>query len=249
MEETKNKIEEQDNDNIYVYSEYPDNDNPSGYADKHNLDDSGPNYSQVGNNDVDLSEDHYRESSDSFGSSPFFLMLKVLFSPIEGWKSVRRSKPGIEEMQQKCFYPLLGIYSLSKFMRIVYNTRTPVAEVIVSAISSFVSFFFGYFCIMLIMKALMHNELEKYRNEDFSKIFVCISLSTLCLFFTLLDIFPMLWAVLIFLPIWTIYAICWGVRFFKFPENKKAAFTVILSGLIVGVPCLIDWFLQAILPN
>ena len=117
MEETKNKIEEQDNDNIYVYSEYPDNDNPSGYADKHNLDDSGPNYSQVGNNDVDLSEDHYRESSDSFGSSPFFLMLKVLFSPIEGWKSVRRSKPGIEEMQQKCFYPLLGIYSLSKFMR------------------------------------------------------------------------------------------------------------------------------------
>ena len=102
---------------------------------------------------------------------------------------------------------------------------------------------------MLIMKALMHNELEKYRNEDFSKIFVCISLSTLCLFFTLLDIFPMLWAVLIFLPIWTIYAICRGVRFFKFPENKKAAFTVILSGLIVGVPCLIDWFLQAILPN
>ena len=72
----KNKIEEQDNDNIYVYSEYPDNDNPSGYADKHNLDDSGSNYSQVGNNDVDLSEDHYRESSDSFGSSPFFLCLK-----------------------------------------------------------------------------------------------------------------------------------------------------------------------------
>ena len=40
-----------------------------------------------------------------------------------------------------------------------------------------------------------------------------------------------------------------GRKVFKFPENKKAAFTVILSGLIVGVPCLIDWFLQAILPN
>lgn len=247
MEDNKNKIEEQETDNIYVYSEPEDNE--PGNQERRNLDNSGPNYSQAYafEEEEDVHADAYDNEKPS--TSPLLLMFKVLLNPIEGWKSVRRERMKIEDVQQRCFYPLLGIFALSKFARLFYSNRVHLSEVLVSAISSFVSFFFSYFCIVLILKMIMSPTIKKGSNEEFAKIFVCICLSTLCLFFTTLDIFPMLWAILIFLPIWTIYIICRGARFFKFPNNRKTASTITLCLLIVAGPCLIEWLLEAILPK
>lgn len=253
MKEQENKIkEEQENDNLYIYSEEDieaDTESIAIEANKYkDLDNSGPNFSQA---DGWKDGDNPGKGDNGEGAkdvSPFLLMLKVLFNPVEGWKTVRRSGMKAEQMQQGCFYPLLGILSACQFANLFYSSRASVSGVLVDALIVFVSFFFGYFCIMLILKTIP-SALESEKESDFAKVFVTLCLSTLCLFFSVIELLPMLWAVLIFLPLWTIYIICKGVRFFRFPESRHIAYTTMLSLMIVGVPCVIDWILKEILPK
>jgi len=259
MEDNKNKIsEEQGNDNIYVYPE-EDNDNDGTYdsigytnddeeyADEESkyskLDQSGPNYSQAER----TADEMPNNGNGKNDNSSFLLMLKVLLNPTEGWKSIRRKKLTAEECQRGCFYPLLALLAISKFAAFIHESRVNLNEVLVNAVTAFVSFFFGYFCIMILLKAMMPEKVKESISTEFGKVFIITTLSTLCLFFSVLDIFPMLWAVLIFLPLWTIYVICRGVRFFKFPEHKKISCTAIICLLVVGIPCVIDWMLSKIL--
>lgn len=260
MEDKKSKIfEEQEDDNIYVYMEEEDARDTSASEefpktegeefvsveepDYSHLDQSGPNYSQAERVDDEKSSDENGKRD----KSAFLMMLKVLFNPIEGWKSIRRYKLTIEECQKGCYYPLLAILAVSKFAEFIHTPRVGLNEVVVDAVAAFVSFFFGYFCIIILLNLLMPVRAKESVKSEFGKVFVIISLSTLCLFFAVLDIFPMLWAALIFLPLWTIYVICRGVRFFRFPENKQISCTATMCLLIVGVPCVLDWLLTKIL--
>lgn len=261
MDDNKNKIsEEQENDNIYVYPEEEDDNFDSSdydefapdredeeYTDRESfysdLDKSGPNYSQAER----VADDTKASGDGKRDKSAFLMMLKVLFNPIEGWKSIRRYKLTAEECQRGCYYPLLAFLAISKFAAFIHTPRVALNEVVVDAVTAFVSFFFGYFCIMILLNILMPERVKESVKSEFGKVFVITSLSTLCLFFSVLDIFPMLWAVLIFLPLWTIYVICRGVRFFKFPDNKQISCTAIICLLIVGVPCVLDWLLAKVL--
>lgn len=233
---------EDDRDDIY-YDEV-EGQNENEYGD--DLDDSGPNYSQALIEDSENGE----ESPQSNGKkSPFLLMLKVLFNPVEGWKSIRRSKLTVEDFQQGCFYPLLALLALSKFSLIFYAPMMNMSSVITEALSAFVAFFASYFIIIIIMKWITSGELKEKMNSDFTKQYIITCLSSLCLFFIIIQLLPMLWALLIFLPLWTVYIICRGTRFFKFPITRQITYTGILCILIVGMPCILDWALNEILPK
>ncbi len=176
--------------------------------------------------------------------SPFLLMLEILFNPVVGWKSLRRAKISAEVMQSECFYPLLAILAVSEFAQLFYSPSTTLPEVLIDAVISFVSFFAGYYCIMLALELLLPKEAKVRFNTEFGKVFVLTALSTLCLFFIAIELLPIMWSLLIFLPLWTVYVICRGVRFFIFPENCKLRSTIILCLLTIAVPTLIDWALK-----
>lgn len=176
--------------------------------------------------------------------SPFLLMLEILFNPVVGWKSLRRAKITAETMQSECFYPLLAILAVSEFAQLFYSSSVTLSEVLIDAVVSFVSFFAGYYCIMLALELFLPKEAKVRFNTEFGKVFVLTALSTLCLFFIAIELLPILWSLLIFLPLWTVYVICRGVRFFIFPENCKLRSTIILCLLTIGVPSLIDWALK-----
>lgn len=176
--------------------------------------------------------------------SPFLLMLEILFNPVVGWKSLRRAKITAETMQSECFYPLLAILAVSEFAQLFYSSSVTLSEVLIDAVVSFVSFFAGYYCIMLALELFLPKEAKVRFNTEFGKVFVLTALSTLCLFFIAIELLPILWSLLIFLPLWTVYVICRGVRFFIFPENCKLRCTIILCLLTIGVPTLIDWALK-----
>lgn len=241
--EDKERIDTDQADNIYVYHEEDETTSDDAHDDRHSgLDNSGPNFSQT------TAEQRAEYSSDS-ETSPLKIMIKVLVNPTEGWKSLRRSGYDCEKVQNGCFYPMTAVYSASIFSRLYYAPRTSLSEVLVAAVVGFVSFFFGYFCIMLVVKAVMGKTFTRKGDEEFCRQFVMISLSTLCLFFSLIELLPMLWAILIFLPVWTIYAECRGARFFKFPDNRKMTYTGLLCVLTVGIPCLIGQVLNELLPK
>lgn len=230
-----------DNDCLYVCEE--DNDNST-----EKLDTSSYNFSQMPEDPDFQSEEN--SLYDKQSRTPVMrLLLTILSNPVEGWKKVRREKVSVESAQANCFYPLLALMALSKFASLLYTSRVTVSELLIEAMTSFVGYFAGYFLIVILLKLLMPRGTGKCMDTEFGKVFVILNLSSLCLFFTALELLPMLWAILIFLPLWTVYVICRGVRFFKFPEEKSITCTGLMCLLIIGVPSLIEWGLSEILPK
>ena len=90
---------------------------------------------------------------------------------------------------------------------------------------------------------------EYFQTNDFGKVLIVISLSTLSLFGTLTVLLPMLWSFMIFIPLWTIYIISRGAKFLKFPENIQMTYTFILCLLIVGIPSVLSWCIGFLLPK
>ncbi len=221
--------EKKDNDNIYIYSEEEE--------------DSQDEYSE------EEEDDEEEEEHGKGGVSVFGLLLKTMFSPVEGWKAVRREKISPETAQRECFYPLLAIYAVSKFAILAYSAKADLSEVLVSAVTSFVSFFFGYFCAVILLRHLLPKESAKTFDTDFGKNLVVLSLSSLCLFFILTELLPMLWAVLIFLPLWTVYMICRSTKFIKIQEDRQLLTIALMNLIIIGTPILLEWGLGEILPK
>ncbi|MBD5357166.1 MAG: hypothetical protein HDR88_09215 [Bacteroides sp.] len=253
-----------DNDNIYIYSEEPsdvDRQTSTEESGLYNIEDvagkyvdtSAPNFAQYSESGVSQNESENNQqddhSSNIGGVAIFGLLLKTIFNPVEGWKSVRRHKITPEMAQKECFYPLLAVYAISKFAILAYSSSADLSEVIVDAVISFVSFFFGYFCILIVLKHIMPLKVSEQFETLFGKTLVVFSLSSLCLFFILTELLPMLWAVLIFLPLWTVYMICKAARFLKIPEDRHLLTLGVMNVVIVGMPTFLEYILTQILPN
>lgn len=180
-------------------------------------------------------------------TSPFKLLLEMMVNPVEGWKKIRRAKYTPEEVANRCLYPLAAVAAASCFADLFYSATSTVSECLVRAISVFVAFFFGNFLILIIQKALypkLHKELP---DSKFGKEFAAYNLATLCIFSTLYQLLPMIGPVLAFLPIWTIFLVIKGSRFFRFPEEKENLMIAINCMAIVGVPIAIFSLFDAIL--
>lgn len=248
MEKEQNKIEEEQE----VYYSLEDgeddvNDENMYGEDENDLDTSGPNYSQASYDENDRLNDRDSVKKSGFSRNPFVLMIKTLFNPVEGWKDIRRMHLSQEEVWKKCFLPLIFMLAIANFATLFYFPNISIGKIIGNAFVSFMAYFIGYFCIIILLRFLVPRKCLPNIDSDFTKTFVTVNLSSLSLFFIFIEMFPMFWAILIFLPLWTIYSICKGIRFFRFPEDKRLYCTSLLCILIVAMPSLIEFCLNEII--
>lgn len=180
-------------------------------------------------------------------SSAFGALFRIMLNPVEGWKRLRRDNISSDTIQSGCFYPLLAVLAVSKFANFFYSVNVSFQQVVTEAIFAFVAYFFSYFCIRMVVAWLLPKEVSKGFEDKFGKEYVLISLSSLVLFSILTDLLPMIWPILIFLPVWTIYIMFKGVRFFKMPVKYEMKFLVVMVTATIGMPLLIDWLLNSIL--
>ncbi len=231
-------------DNIYVYV-----DDEEYEEEEVDIDNSPFNYAQIPDGVIESYLEEEESDDKRRDISVFLILLKLLSNPVEGWKEVRREKITVDEAQRNCFYPLLALLAVSHFATLLYSSRVTLPQVILGSVTSFVGYFAGFFCIVLLLKLLLPKDADKCMDTNFGKVFVILNLSSLCLFFTAMELLPMLWPVLIFLPLWTVYVICRGTRFFRFPEDKTIQCIGLMCILIVGLPSLIEWGLNEVLPK
>lgn len=235
-----------DNENYYVLKddEHEEDNSPLNYA-AYSRDDIKDQEQRATLNDIEAEDS---EETEIKRKSAFGILFKIMFNPVEGWKTLRRTKTSLEGLQSACFYPLLAILALSKFAEFYYSVEVSLTKVVTEAIVAFVAFFLGYFCIPVILTWVLPKEAAEKIESKFGKEYVLVALTTLVLFSILTDLLPMLWPILIFLPIWTLYIMFKGVRFFLLPQQVEVKF-VLWSGLcVIAVPILIDYFLNLIMP-
>lgn len=230
----------EDNENLYnleeEISQEEEDDSPFNFA-SYEGDESG----------IEEESDSVEQKSQSRFRA-LGLLLKIMFSPVEGWKSLRRSKIGVEEIQSGCFYPLLALLAMSKFADFFYSVNVSLTQVVTEAIVAFVAFFFGYFCIPVVLSWVLPKDMTEKYDCNFGKIYTVVALSTLVIFSIFQDVLPMLWPILIFLPIWTLYIMFKGVRFFFFENGRDMRFFLMAGAAVIGVPLIIDYVLKLIMP-
>lgn len=229
---------EKEKDNIYVYDEDEIDTSPLNYA-AYDLD----------NEDEEIENKENQKDQEISGSkSSFGLLFKIMFQPVEGWKDLRRRGLRFEELQTGCFYPLLAVLAISKFAEYFYSVNVSLAQLVTEAIVAFVSFFFGFYSIQMVLSWILPEEVAVKMEERYGKEYLIISLSTLAIFSILTDLLPMLWPILIFLPIWTLYIMFKGVRFFKLDPSKEMKFYILTVVSVIGIPLLLEWGLNFIMP-
>ncbi len=194
------------------------------------------------NDDSDV-DNHYPQKP-----SPFSALIRLMINPTDGWKKLRRYHFTPEQMGARCFYPLSALAALSAFADLFYNSDSTVSGVIVNALVTFISFFFGFFLLSPLGKIFLPKEVKEYSETVQGKVFNMAMLSTLAMFWILFKCLPMLDTIWVFLPLWTVFLISKGSRFIKASQQKPTTVTFILCVLIVGTPLAVGRIFAMILP-
>lgn len=191
----------------------------------------------------DSEDEDDEEETDKKRGSAFALLFKILSTPVEGWKELKRRKYLPEDIASGIFFPSIALASISVFAEMIYTT-VGVSECLMGALNAFISFFFGYFTVILLSGIILPKSSKGVIKKDIGKEFVMVNLSTLALFYAAIKLFPMIDPVLVFLPIWTIYLIYKGVRILRIPEGVETRTKILFTFLIIGAPLLWSYLMD-----
>lgn len=222
---------EEDASNLYNISEETD-------TPLYEIKDDGSDYGS--DEEEDSSEEDNPEASKE-RLSPIAVLFKTMFTPVEGWKALRRGKFKTDEIASRCFYPLIALAAVSDIAQMFYEAHYSFGNWAVDGLITFITFFFGYFTVILLGGTILPKKSRGMMKTDLGKQFVMICMSTLALFWVLLQLLPMIDPVLVFLPLWTIYLIFKGVRVYRVPDGVKNSTTGYLCLLIILVPLFWNW--------
>lgn len=179
--------------------------------------------------------------------SPFAALLKTMLTPVEGWKALKRAHFKTENFASGCFYPIVAFTAVSAAVKIFYEADYSMISWLLDGMSIFLSFFFGYFTILVLATIVLPKKSRDLFKTEVGKQFVMLNLSTLAIFWSLINLIPMLDPVLVFLPIWTIYLIFRGLRVLRVDPDVATSTTGLTCLLILGIPLLWNWILTELL--
>lgn len=179
--------------------------------------------------------------------NPFRLLLEMMFNPVEGWKAIRRSKLSADDVAKGCFYLICAFAAISCFAELIWDASATISSCMVNGVKIFMTLFFGNFLALLMLKIGMPKKYGFISQSNFGRVFVMYNLSTLGLFYILYELFPMIGPALVFLPIWTIFLIMRGCRFFKFPPEKGNLLVTLICMYILGSPIAVNWAFDILL--
>lgn len=229
---------------------------------EYNIDDETPIYNieNLEDNQIDDggsdnmdSEDESDEESDDKESkrlSPFSILVKTMLTPVEGWKALKRAAYNPDEFASRCFYPLITLAAISVAIDFYYLSDYTFTRWVENGLSTFVTFFFGYFTIIFLGSEILPKKSKWFLKENIGKELVMLNLSTLAIFWIIIQLLPMLEPVLVFLPIWTIYLIFKGIKVLRVSPEEENSTTIILIILIIGAPLFWNWiFSDFLLPG
>lgn len=179
--------------------------------------------------------------------SPFGLIFKILANPVHGWKNLKRCKYSVDSVASSTLYPLLAVAAVSEYTALFYDVDASITSLFIPAIITFITFFFGYFSVLLLSDFLLPKEARKTMHTYFGKEYVMINVSTLTLFYIIYRLFPLAAPIVAFLPLWTIYIACKGVKLFRLPAEKETRTCGMMSFLIIGCPLFWNWLFNEIM--
>ena len=221
-------------------SQYILTDNMSGHEEDDNL-----FYSLPDDNDGETPSGENGKPS----RNPLILLAKLICTPVEGWKEIKRSDCTIPAFAWRCFYPLALIAALSIFANLYYNPETSVAFTVTESVIVFMSLLLANFCTLLGGSLLLPGNVRKRLDTTFGRIFIMAMMSIIALTVTVTNLLPYVAPLLSFIPIYVVYLIVRGVKFLRIPDTAVSRTWLVLAILIIGLPFLFKVVFTGLIPQ
>lgn len=193
-------------------------------------------------------EDSSNKSPKNYSPHPFALMLKILANPTLGWRNFKSSKFAVSDVEKRCFYPILAVLAVACFIRKFYSPDVTLQLLLIDSITKFISYFFGYFIVVMACAHLLPKESIKPMESQFGKNYILVGMSSLAFFNIFQVVLPMLEPILVFLPLWTIYILSKGIKYVKVPDDRKNITAGLVAFYSIGITILLEWLFRTITP-
>lgn len=180
---------------------------------------------------------------------PMLMFLRMFISPLKAWKALKNSAVSSDDFARRCFYPLIALVTACNFLRLLREPDLTLSSELQNAVVIFISFFLGYFVVLFLAKICLPNDANVKVDTPFGRIWLMSGLGTLVVFLTLDELLPDLDAILVFLPLFTIYLMVRGARFLRLKRASEAVVGWIAALLCIFVPYGIYELFSALLPG
>lgn len=181
--------------------------------------------------------------------NPLLLLLKLVCTPIEGWKELKSSRCTSQRFAWGCFYPLTFIAALSDYAALFYNPDANLPYIVTESVIIFMCLLLANFCTLVVSDIIFPSRVKKQVASHFGKNFIMAMLSILALTITAWNLLPPLTPILSFIPIYIIYLIARGVKFLRVPTELTMRITVVMGILIIGLPFLFNTLFTRLIPQ
>jgi len=179
--------------------------------------------------------------------NPWMAFVRVILTPVHGWKRLKSSQISPEVFASRVYYPLLALIAAATFMDIPYGIDSDISSILQTAIALFVSFFITYFAIPALSNVLLGKTSGEKISSGFGKNLILCTLSSLALMYLIYELCPVLEPILFFAPIYTVYLICRGVKMLRLPDSRSLPAIFVISLFEIGLPYIIYWCFKALL--
>lgn len=197
---------------------------------------------------IEDEEDDKKPSSPQ-SSSIWNLLLKTMVMPSSGWKEIKTKEIRSESVSLAFFLPFCIIASLSDFFTVFYEVRHNYAELFVEIITTFFTFFVGYYICVLIAGVFLPHDDKPFATSNYGKIVQMAGITSLAIYHILYEAFPFFDFIIEFLPIWTVYLVYKAMALADIKSNKATYSLGVICVGIIGSPVLVEWLLSLITPE
>ncbi len=170
-------------------------------------------------------------------------VLLVIVSPSAGWDDIDRSGYPTAKVLSGLLYPLLALLSVSCFAEFFYDSLATLPATLIKAIVAFISYFFSYYAIVLILSAI-------FRNLDSGKATYarfCNYIAYNLIFLVIVEILVNLLQQLPPLDYFRLYVLLIaykGLGFINISKEQTPQFLIACGALLLLLPMGLTWILN-----
>lgn len=182
--------------------------------------------------------------------NPWLILLRLFLSPLKAWKILKNSVLKPDHVASKMFYPLIGLASLSGMLKKIYFPGMTLGQLLEGAIGVFIAFFVGYFVLLVCCRLFLPGDGKIKIDTPYGKMWLQYLISTLTIFYTIYEAFPMIEPVMVFTPLFTIFLAIRGVRFLRLKSVDEApvgwAVGILTVAIPYGIYSLFEWIAPSV---
>ena len=165
-------------------------------------------------------------------------LFALVAAPGKAWQSISSKEESQATFLNGYLYPIMGITALSVFVNLL-NDQFTLEKALKLMTIDFVKFFVGFYIASFLIDELLQKFFDREKNPKQVQLFVGYTLSVY-----------MLITILRFAPLYIIYVIWEGSKYYMdINENKRLIFVVLSSLILIFSPDIIERFMFILMPG